>query len=182
MHMASIHRQEVREYDFADRALALRQRSGLTQRELAAHLGVSRKAIEAWEGGLSYPGAERLKLYTPDEILGKHFSRFFTHEDIERSRPAELMKLAASRGRIEDEGWRVRLRLCHVEDAQWPPLRARFRNQRLHDGPLGVRQVRWIASSVKAAHGSRSFLCSVGSRIPSPFFFLSATLSFSNTQ
>jgi formate hydrogenlyase transcriptional activator len=54
------------------------------------------------------PGAERLKNYTPDEIIGKHFSRFFTQEDIERGRPEELMKLAAARGRMEEEGWRVR--------------------------------------------------------------------------
>ena len=54
------------------------------------------------------PGAERIKQYTADEILGKHFSRFFTQEDIDRGRPAELMKLAAERGRVEDEGWRVR--------------------------------------------------------------------------
>lgn len=54
------------------------------------------------------PGAERIKQYTPDEIVGKHFSRFFTQEDIERGRPGELMKLAAQRGRVEHEGWRVR--------------------------------------------------------------------------
>lgn len=54
------------------------------------------------------PGAERLKQYTADEILGKHFSRFFTQDDIDRGRPAELMKLAAQRGRVEHEGWRVR--------------------------------------------------------------------------
>jgi transcriptional regulator with XRE-family HTH domain len=58
---ASIYRDEVRDFDFADRALALRQRAGLTQRELAAHLGVSYKSIGTWEGGHSYPGAERLK-------------------------------------------------------------------------------------------------------------------------
>src|SRR5664279_3456001 len=37
-----------------------------------------------------------------------HFSRFFTQEDIARGRPAELMRLATERGRIEEEGWRVR--------------------------------------------------------------------------
>ena len=46
---------------FADAALALRQRAGLTQRELAALLGVSARSVQAWEAGLSYPGAERLK-------------------------------------------------------------------------------------------------------------------------
>ena len=54
------------------------------------------------------PGAERIKYYTSDEIVGKHFSRFFTHEDLERGRPAELLRLAADRGRIEEQGWRVR--------------------------------------------------------------------------
>ena len=54
------------------------------------------------------PGAERIKQYKAEEILGLHFSRFFTHEDAERGRPAELMRLAAERGRVEEEGWRVR--------------------------------------------------------------------------
>jgi PAS domain S-box-containing protein len=54
------------------------------------------------------PGAMRAKQYTAEEIIGKDFSRFFTQEDIDRGRPAELLKLAAQRGRIEDEGWRVR--------------------------------------------------------------------------
>jgi transcriptional regulator with XRE-family HTH domain len=61
MHIASIHHDEVRDYGFADKALALRQRAGLTQRDLAARLGVSYKAIGAWEAGVSFPGAERLK-------------------------------------------------------------------------------------------------------------------------
>ncbi|MGC1463612.1 MAG: sigma 54-interacting transcriptional regulator [Terracidiphilus sp.] len=54
------------------------------------------------------PGAERIKQYTADEILGLHFSRFFTQEDADRGRPAELMRLAAERGRVQEEGWRVR--------------------------------------------------------------------------
>jgi formate hydrogenlyase transcriptional activator len=54
------------------------------------------------------PGGERIKGYTAEDILGKHFSRFFAQEDIDRGRPAELLRLAASRGRIEEEGWRIR--------------------------------------------------------------------------
>ncbi len=53
-------------------------------------------------------GAERIKQYTAEEILGLHFSRFFIQEDIDRGRPAELLRLAAERGRAEEEGWRVR--------------------------------------------------------------------------
>jgi WD40 repeat protein/DNA-binding XRE family transcriptional regulator len=52
---------EIRDYGFADQALALRKRAGLTQRELAGLLGVSVRAIHAWEGGLSYPGTARLR-------------------------------------------------------------------------------------------------------------------------
>ena len=51
---------EERDYGFADRALALRTRAGLTQRELAALLQVSGQSVHAWEAGLSYPGAEHL--------------------------------------------------------------------------------------------------------------------------
>jgi PAS domain S-box-containing protein len=53
-------------------------------------------------------GAERIKGYASDEILGLHFSRFFVQEDLDRRRPAELLRLAAERGRVEEEGWRVR--------------------------------------------------------------------------
>jgi formate hydrogenlyase transcriptional activator len=53
-------------------------------------------------------GAERIKQYTADEILGLHFSRFFIPEDVERNRPAELLRAAAARGRLEEEAWRVR--------------------------------------------------------------------------
>ncbi len=54
------------------------------------------------------PGAERIKGYTAEEIVGKHFSRFFTQEDRDRNRPEELLRLAGERGRIEQESWRVR--------------------------------------------------------------------------
>jgi len=54
------------------------------------------------------PGAERTKGYKADEVVGLHFSRFFTQEDIDRDHPAELLRQAASKGRVEEEGWRVR--------------------------------------------------------------------------
>jgi len=54
------------------------------------------------------PGAERIKGYASEEILGWHFSRFFTQEDLDRGRPAEMLRLAAERGRLEEEAWRVR--------------------------------------------------------------------------
>lgn len=59
--MASKRLEEVRDYAFADQALALRKRAGLTQRELSDQLGVTTQSIHAWEGGLSYPGSDRLR-------------------------------------------------------------------------------------------------------------------------
>ena len=54
------------------------------------------------------PGAERIMGYKADEVLGLHYSRFFTQEDIEQGRPAELLRQAIVKNRVEEEGWRVR--------------------------------------------------------------------------
>jgi PAS domain S-box-containing protein len=54
------------------------------------------------------PGAERLKGYRPDEIMGQHFSRFYTDEDRERGIPVCALATALTDGRFEAEGWRVR--------------------------------------------------------------------------
>ncbi|MGD1063272.1 MAG: sigma 54-interacting transcriptional regulator [Terracidiphilus sp.] len=54
------------------------------------------------------PGAERIKGYKADEVLGLHFSRFFTHEDVAQCRPTELLRQAIVKNRVEEEGWRVR--------------------------------------------------------------------------
>ncbi|MGO9020200.1 MAG: PAS domain S-box protein [Syntrophobacteraceae bacterium] len=53
-------------------------------------------------------GAEQIKGYTPDEIIGHHIACFYTPEDNEKELPLQLLKRAASEGRTEDEGWRVR--------------------------------------------------------------------------
>jgi PAS domain S-box-containing protein len=53
-------------------------------------------------------GAQTLKGYTADEIVGEHFSRFFTPEDIASSKPVRELEIAAEQGRFEDEAWRVR--------------------------------------------------------------------------
>ena len=54
------------------------------------------------------PGAERFKGYRAEEILGQHFSRFYTEEDLESGLPARALHTAATEGRFENEGWRVR--------------------------------------------------------------------------
>jgi PAS domain S-box-containing protein len=54
------------------------------------------------------PGAERFKGYVADEIIGQSFSLFFTPEDREAGLPQRALRAAASEGRFEAEGWRVR--------------------------------------------------------------------------
>ncbi len=53
-------------------------------------------------------GAERLKGYAETEIVGQHFSNFFTPEERAAGKPATALKTVAETGRWEDEGWRVR--------------------------------------------------------------------------
>ena len=54
-------------------------------------------------------GAEQIKGYLPDEIIGKHFSVFYPREDVAAGKPERELEVAAAEGRFEDEGgWRVR--------------------------------------------------------------------------
>lgn len=53
-------------------------------------------------------GARRLKGYEADEIIGEHFSRFYTRADIARRHPEHELEIAKAEGRYEEEGWRLR--------------------------------------------------------------------------
>jgi PAS domain S-box-containing protein len=53
-------------------------------------------------------GAERIKGFQSDEIVGKHFARFYTKGDVADGKPQHDLDSAAASGRYEDEGWRVR--------------------------------------------------------------------------
>ncbi len=53
-------------------------------------------------------GAQRFKGYTPEEIIGQHFSRFYTEEDRRSGLPARALETSARTGKFETEGWRVR--------------------------------------------------------------------------
>jgi rsbT co-antagonist protein RsbR len=53
-------------------------------------------------------GAQRLKGYCPEEIIGQHISVFFPKEDVERGRPERELQTAVESGRFEDENWRLR--------------------------------------------------------------------------
>ena len=53
-------------------------------------------------------GAERIKGYKADEIIGRHFSCFYLQEDLLRGKPDHALRTATTEGRYEDEGWRLR--------------------------------------------------------------------------
>jgi len=53
-------------------------------------------------------GAERIKGYRPEEIVGDHFSRFYLPDDVEAGAPALALRIAQEAGRFEKEGWRLR--------------------------------------------------------------------------
>jgi PAS domain S-box-containing protein len=53
-------------------------------------------------------GAQRIKGYAPSEIIGKHFSTFYSDEDNRNGKPARELEIARETGWVEDEGWRIR--------------------------------------------------------------------------
>jgi PAS domain S-box-containing protein len=53
-------------------------------------------------------GAQRIKGYAPEEVLGTHYRRFFTDDDRAAGVPERALEVAAREGRYESEGWRVR--------------------------------------------------------------------------
>lgn len=90
----------------ADEYLAVRERYHRlidSVQDYAILMLDSEGLIASWS-----PGAERLHGYPAEEVIGRHFSCFYAPEDVERDKPAQALAAAASTGRYEDEGWRVR--------------------------------------------------------------------------
>ena len=59
--------------------------------------------IETWNSG-----AQRIKGYEPGEVIGSHYSRFYTDEDRAAGVPERNLARAAQEGHVEAEGWRIR--------------------------------------------------------------------------
>ncbi|GAA3589858.1 hypothetical protein GCM10022419_085470 [Nonomuraea rosea] len=72
-------------------------------RDYAIFMLDPRGHIVSWNAG-----AERIKGYTADEIIGSHFSVFYPPEDASAGKPDKELEIASAAGRWEEEGWRVR--------------------------------------------------------------------------
>jgi PAS domain S-box-containing protein len=59
--------------------------------------------VTSWDSG-----AERVHAFKANQILGRHFSRFYTQDEVERRKPQMDMQIASAEDRVESEGWRVR--------------------------------------------------------------------------
>jgi PAS domain S-box-containing protein len=59
--------------------------------------------IMSWNSGV-----QRIKGYSENEVIGRHFSLFFPPEDVQRGKPMTLLEIAAREGKYQEEGWRVR--------------------------------------------------------------------------
>jgi PAS domain S-box-containing protein len=71
--------------------------------DYAIYMLDSSGTVTSWNGG-----ARRIKGYEATEVIGKHFSRFYTPDDVEAGKPWTELAIAREQGRAEDEGWRVR--------------------------------------------------------------------------
>jgi PAS domain S-box-containing protein len=72
-------------------------------RDHAIYMLDPRGRIESWS-----PAAERIKGFAAGEVVGRHVRMLYTPEDVARGLPEEELRLAAERGRLEVEGWRLR--------------------------------------------------------------------------
>jgi len=72
-------------------------------RDHALYLLDPQGIVRSWN-----PGAERIKGYRADEVIGTHFSRFYLADEREAGEPQRLLHLAAQNGHVTSEGWRVR--------------------------------------------------------------------------
>jgi PAS domain S-box-containing protein len=74
-----------------------------TVRDYAIFLLDPQGVVRSWNAG-----AERIKGYTADEIIGQHFSVFYPRTEEDQAKPPHELRVASEEGRYEEEGWRIR--------------------------------------------------------------------------
>jgi PAS domain S-box-containing protein len=99
----------VQEQENTRRGLSLETKQEMLQllvdniKEYAITILDSRGHVTTWT-----PAAERLKGYSANEVLGQHFSVFYSRQDVESGKCERELEVATREGRFEDEGWRLR--------------------------------------------------------------------------
>ena len=109
MHEGELRFREMLEAEIEERTAALEASEaqfrllvqGVT--DYAIYMLDAEGNVSSWNAG-----AQRIKGYAPDEVIGTHFSRFYTPEDRAAGLPQLALRTAAETGRFEREGWRVR--------------------------------------------------------------------------
>jgi PAS domain S-box-containing protein len=96
-------RTRALELESVNQQLSEYQRLVASVRDYAIFMLDTTGHILSWNAG-----ARHLKGYEPEEIIGRHFSTFYTQPDIDRDHPAYELEVAVREGRYEEEGWRVR--------------------------------------------------------------------------
>jgi len=102
----TIHQEMVRRWKAEKELRASEERFRLmasSVKEYAIFMLDTEGKVASWN-----VGAERIKGYRAEEIVGRHFSRFYPPEDANQDKPENQLKIAAENGQIEDEGWRLR--------------------------------------------------------------------------
>jgi PAS domain S-box-containing protein len=94
---------KAEQLEVANRELEEFRRLVASVRDYAIFMLDTNGHIRSWN-----EGARRLKGYEPEEIIGRHFSSFYTADDRARDHPARELEIATREGRYEEEGWRVR--------------------------------------------------------------------------
>jgi PAS domain S-box-containing protein len=92
-------------------------------------------------------GAQRIKGYAPEEIIGEHFSKFYTEEDQRKGEPERALATAAREGRFENEGWRV-----HKSGARFY---AHVVTSSVLGGSVGVNRCRCSSTTNKVSSTNR---------------------------
>ncbi|MBV8589457.1 MAG: PAS domain S-box protein, partial [Acetobacteraceae bacterium] len=102
-------RERILERRLEERTAALRESEGRyhllveSVTDYAIYMLDPQGYVRNWNAG-----AQRIKGYTAEEIVGRHFSRFYTEEDQAAGEPGRVLETAAREGRYEAQGWRVR--------------------------------------------------------------------------
>jgi len=127
-----------RDYAFGQLILTLRTTIGLTQAGLAERLGVSRRAVAEWEGGLSYPKAERLRLLITLAVQQQAFAAGREEEEIRALWKAARQKV------LLDEAWLHGLVSPPVPVQRFPPAQT----EAPHEGsePAAFPRIDWVGA------------------------------------